>query len=216
MGRGWFQDESSSLHILCTLFLSLLHQHHLRSRGIRSWMLGTPALENKMDIPYQVFEILSIQKYVTVPDLFCGESFGLKMRSPELESQALRKFLNHSGSQFLFLLVEDIMFYLKVAVDSATFLNTPHFQSAEPWKFYILGIFTVHLSLPRVFCSLDQAPTVWCLSHCNDLADGLCPQSCDFFKAPSVFLPDFFFLRCEPHPVPSPCNFQNHLFIFFQ
>ena len=40
--------------------------------------------------------------------LFCGENFALKMRSPELEYWTLRKFLNHSGSQFLFLLVEDI------------------------------------------------------------------------------------------------------------
>ena len=201
---GWFQDESSSLHVLCTLYLSLLHQHHLRSSGIRSRRLGAPALENK-DIPYQVFEMLSIQKYVTVPDLFFGENFALKMRSPELESWTLRKFLNHSGSQFLFLLVEDIMFYLMGApVDSATFfLNTEHFQTAKPWKVCILGIFTLHLSLPRVFSSLGQAPATWCLSHCNDLPDGLCPQSCDFFKAPSIFLPNLFF----PQMWASSCYF---------
>ena len=87
-------------------YINTTSDHHIRSRR-----LGAPALENK-DIPYQVFEILSIQKYGTVPDLFCGENFALKMRSPELESWTLRKFLNHSGSQFLFLLVEDIMFYL--------------------------------------------------------------------------------------------------------
>ena len=172
-------------------YINTTSDHHIRSRR-----LGAPALENK-DIPYQVFEILSIQKYGTVPDLFCGENFALKMRSPELESWTLRKFLNHSGSQFLFLLVEDIMFYLMgTPVDSATFfLNTEHFQAAEPWKVYILGIFTLHLSLPHVFSSLGQAPTTWCLSHCNDLPDGLCPQSCDFFKAPSVFLPNLFFLQ---------------------
>lgn len=87
------------------------------------------------------------------------------------------------------------MFYLMGApVDSATFfLNTEHFQTAKPWKVCILGIFTLHLSLPRVFSSLGQAPATWCLSHCNDLPDGLCPQSCDFFKAPSVFLPNLFF-----------------------
>ena len=42
VGQGWFGDDSSTLHGLCTLFL-LLHQLHLRSSGIRSWSLGTPA-----------------------------------------------------------------------------------------------------------------------------------------------------------------------------
>ena len=35
---------SSTLHLLCTLFLLLLHQPHLRSSSIRSWRLGTPVL----------------------------------------------------------------------------------------------------------------------------------------------------------------------------
>ena len=38
---GWFQDDSSTLHLSCTLFLLLLHQLHLRSSGIRSRRLGT-------------------------------------------------------------------------------------------------------------------------------------------------------------------------------
>ena len=41
---GWFRDDSSALHLLCTSFLFLLHQLHLRSSGIKSWRLGTPAL----------------------------------------------------------------------------------------------------------------------------------------------------------------------------
>ena len=28
---GWFQDDSNALHLLCTLFLLLLHQVHIRS-----------------------------------------------------------------------------------------------------------------------------------------------------------------------------------------
>ena len=43
-GRGWFQDGSSTLHRLCTLFLLLIHQLRLGSLGNRSWRLGTPAL----------------------------------------------------------------------------------------------------------------------------------------------------------------------------
>ena len=43
-GGGWFQDDSSALHLLCTLFLLLLHQFHLRSSGIKSQRLGPPGL----------------------------------------------------------------------------------------------------------------------------------------------------------------------------
>ena len=41
-GKGWFRDDSSALHLFCTLFLLLLHQIHLRSSGIRTGRLGTP------------------------------------------------------------------------------------------------------------------------------------------------------------------------------
>ena len=44
-GGGWIWDDSSALHLWCTLFLLLLHQIHLRSSGIVFWRLGTPVLE---------------------------------------------------------------------------------------------------------------------------------------------------------------------------
>ena len=44
MGEGWFQDESRSLNLLCTLLLLLLHLLHLRSSDIRLQRLGTPAV----------------------------------------------------------------------------------------------------------------------------------------------------------------------------
>ena len=40
---GWFGDDSSTLQLLCALLLLLLHRSQLRSSGIRSWRLGTPA-----------------------------------------------------------------------------------------------------------------------------------------------------------------------------
>ena len=43
--EGWFQDDSRTLHLLCTLFLLLLHQFHLRSSRIRSYRLGAPAIQ---------------------------------------------------------------------------------------------------------------------------------------------------------------------------
>ena len=45
-GRGWFGNDSSALHLLCTLFLLLLHQLHLRESGIRSQRLGAPELKD--------------------------------------------------------------------------------------------------------------------------------------------------------------------------
>ena len=46
-GRGgWLGDASSTLYLLCTLFLLLLYQFHLRSSGIRSQRLETPALRD--------------------------------------------------------------------------------------------------------------------------------------------------------------------------
>ena len=47
-GEVWFQDVSSTLHVLCTLYLLLLHQLHLRLLGIRSWRLRTPGLEQTL------------------------------------------------------------------------------------------------------------------------------------------------------------------------
>ena len=44
-GRGWFQDDSNMLHLLCMLFLSFSHYLHLRSLGVRFRRLGTPALK---------------------------------------------------------------------------------------------------------------------------------------------------------------------------
>ena len=38
---GWFGNDSHTLHLLCTLFLLLLRQLHLRLLGIRFWRLGT-------------------------------------------------------------------------------------------------------------------------------------------------------------------------------
>ena len=43
--EGWFPEDLSALHLLCTLFLLLLPQLYLRASGIRSQRLGTPAQE---------------------------------------------------------------------------------------------------------------------------------------------------------------------------
>ena len=43
--RGMVRDDSSTLRLLHTSFLLLLHQLHIRSSGIRSWRLGTFVLK---------------------------------------------------------------------------------------------------------------------------------------------------------------------------
>ena len=45
--RGWFWDDSGTLHFLCTLLL--LYQLHLRSSDLSSWRLGTPALGHVLE-----------------------------------------------------------------------------------------------------------------------------------------------------------------------
>ena len=56
---GWFLDDSSASHVLCTLFLLLLHQLHLRSSGIRSQRLGIPSLNNRRSLLSYVTRSLS-------------------------------------------------------------------------------------------------------------------------------------------------------------
>ena len=52
-GGGWFLDDSNALHFLCILFLLLLRQLHLRSSGIRSQRLGTPAVHLGLTVQLQ-------------------------------------------------------------------------------------------------------------------------------------------------------------------
>ena len=59
----WFQDDSSALHLLCTLFL------HFGSSGIRSQRLGTPARERKLDVYRRngvIFGVLTFDRQETV------------------------------------------------------------------------------------------------------------------------------------------------------
>ena len=58
---AWFQDDSSLLHLLCSLFLLLLHQLHLRSSGIRSQRLETPTLKQCLPSSWMWF-LFSIKK----------------------------------------------------------------------------------------------------------------------------------------------------------
>ena len=77
---GWFWDDSSALHLLCTLFLSVLHQFHLRSVGIRSQRLGTPVLwnhllssEDTVQVPSDTDSKLSDREYVwNLPEVVSG------------------------------------------------------------------------------------------------------------------------------------------------
>ena len=79
--RGWFQDDSSALQLLCTLFLSLLHQL-LRSSGIKSWSLGTPILAARTRIPFERELPLSL-----LPDLW-----GKRILMSTLEAEELSRF----------------------------------------------------------------------------------------------------------------------------
>ena len=47
---GWFWNYLSILHLLCTLFLLLLHQLDLRSSGINLKGGGTPVLKESISV----------------------------------------------------------------------------------------------------------------------------------------------------------------------
>ena len=66
---GWFQDDSSALHLLCT-FLLLLYQLHLRSLGIRSQKLGMPGLKETYYTSFQR------RQWQTTPVLLPRKSHG--------------------------------------------------------------------------------------------------------------------------------------------
>ena len=65
-GWRWFRGDSEALHLLCTLFLLLLHQLHLISSEVRSQRLGTPAIKCLLNtkhgfyLLFWVFELFSI------------------------------------------------------------------------------------------------------------------------------------------------------------
>ena len=59
---AWFQDDSSLLHLLCSLFLLLLHQLHLRSSGIRSQRLEMPTLKQCLPSSWMWFLYSIYQK----------------------------------------------------------------------------------------------------------------------------------------------------------
>ena len=81
---GWFQDDSSALHLLCTLFLLLLHQLHLRSSGIRSRRLGTPLSAVSPGHGYQVTEASSLPVITS--------SLQIRELSPQTETFSKKQF----------------------------------------------------------------------------------------------------------------------------
>ena len=84
--RGWFRDDSSTLHLLCTLFLLLLHQLQLRSSGIRSWMLGTPPLTHSCE--ERILSVIHFPFNVGLLGMFfVGDSMGPGARGMERDNK---------------------------------------------------------------------------------------------------------------------------------
>ena len=70
---GWFWDDSSPLHLLCTLFLLSLHQLHLRPSG----RLGIPCVEDISG---------GVQSFIFVKCLVDNDIF---FRSKQIEGEKL-------------------------------------------------------------------------------------------------------------------------------
>lgn len=111
-----------------------------------------------------------------MPGLFCGKYFGLKIRSPRLNSWLfplliLSKFINHSGLQRCLLFALGMEPPLTQPCSSLT-LNTCRLLSPGN------SIFSVSLAsicpYPTTLLCFGQALTTCCLSHCSDLLGDLC------------------------------------------
>ena len=59
---AWLWNDSGTLHLLCTLFLLLLYQLHLRSSGMRSWRLGTPNLSHPSGLTHKFAHTVTLFK----------------------------------------------------------------------------------------------------------------------------------------------------------
>ena len=74
-GWEWFWSDSSSLHLLCTLFPLLLHQLHLRSSGLRLQRLGTPGFKTLWQISQSTY-----RKSALALELFCQLNINVCMK----------------------------------------------------------------------------------------------------------------------------------------
>ena len=114
-GEELVWNDSSALHLLCTLFLLLLlYQLHLRASGIRSWRLRSPALEEvwnlfllslhcgKYNYFFNVYSNCSINAKLSISSSFCWSWTYLTLVSgshklpdfPEDECKCLSKCLD--------------------------------------------------------------------------------------------------------------------------
>ena len=86
---GWFQDDSSALHLLCTLFLLLLHQLHLTAGlwASQGWNWDPAELTSCFFFPFS-YQVKHKNKY-----LFCFmlSIFFLKFRNPHFPGFDLAK-----------------------------------------------------------------------------------------------------------------------------
>ena len=86
VGR-YFRDESNALNLLCTLFLLLLLQLHLRSSGIRSQRLGTPVLSDvRKGEAYQGKGTCLFMSGITPPDHLLPKSLRRLRTGEEAEA----------------------------------------------------------------------------------------------------------------------------------
>ena len=72
MDQGWgdrFGDDSSALHLPCTLLLLLLHQLYLRSSGTRSQRLGTPAQDECWHLVVG-FPFIKKESFCILPEIY--------------------------------------------------------------------------------------------------------------------------------------------------
>ena len=132
---------SSTLHLLCTLFLLLLYQLHLRSSGVRSQRLGTPDLDN--------YRYVNSSMWGSVLTGFFGKC--LQSTLPILPHLIL---LPDACAQLSKMFYIDLFQFLNPA-HSLKFYYTPSFWSSMVYLLLFSERHLVQLLLKQLFTELN-------------------------------------------------------------
>lgn len=156
------------------------------------------ALKNKKGISLSTSWNTIYSKRLIIPDLFCGGNFGLRTRSPGLESCGILDF--EVPQPFWATVCSSLSWrpYLpcvgRPALAQPPYFDPEHLQAAESWEFYLLNVSPSHTGSGPHLLSPEslQAPPSWSLPSILMLLQGI-------FR----FFALFFLLRCESTHVTS-------------
>ena len=170
--EGWFQDDSTTLHLLCTWLLRSLHQLHLRSLGIRSQKWRTP---DWATFTWQT-DLFSFILVIFVSILKFAKShtkpwFPVFLRNQKF-SQYWLKFPHDNGmvgcSKGQYMTVISVPYDTKVDL-------------ILPWHWWFSSSqepFLVYMLLSRVENEQKKGKSIYLKKYTREIAEALCIYRC--------------------------------------